>query len=361
MPKRLTSKQIQEQLKYLPNTKGYIILSKYKNENTPLWWRYIDKNYKIHYFLMDWNHFKNAGSRFPNTLLSRRDLVQEVYDKIGNKYSVLSLKYDGNTQKYYLLLRHNSINCNYYTYWVNIYSFLKSGLRCKVCQHKKLANMQRLTKNEIYKQIFSQYDNKNHRYIPDLTHYKRNNQLLYWTEYHSNGNITHFYMSLYGFRKGDRPDNKQSKNESYFNYLLNDKCKLKENKDYFYSYKLSSHHKYHRGYDFSFDFYFPKYKYNHYKGLVVEVDGLQHIIPVNWSGHLSHQKINELFHYQKLRDKNKNKYCKNHNLYLLRIPCYYFSSITHKWMDDSQKLVKKSIKNSFYNKFLPLTYNILKN
>lgn len=59
-----------------------------------------------------------------------------------------------------------------------------------------------------------------------------------------------------------------------------------------------------------FDFYIPKYN------LLIEYDGLHHFEPINgWGGEEKFAKTQE-------NDNIKNKYCKNNEIRLLRIPFY---------------------------------------
>ena len=57
-----------------------------------------------------------------------------------------------------------------------------------------------------------------------------------------------------------------------------------------------------------FDFYLPEYN------ICIEYDGEQHFIPIDYWGGESRLELN------KAHDKIKNKYCKEHNIKLIRIP-----------------------------------------
>lgn len=267
-----------DKVKLLPNTKRYTPLDTPKTDRGHVHWRYIDTKNKIHYFTMRWCDFKTKSRRFKNVKTRHKDLVQEVYNSVGNEYSILyfeiNMKQHGN---YRVLVRHNSKQCNYFIYWTNLYRFLKLKGTCPKC-------------------------------------------------------VRHLRIS---------------KNERYFNELLKTYTSLKINKTYYHSYKIIN--KYHRqhAFKYSFDFYFPNYN------LVVELDGSQHVKPVNWSGNLTKNKLKEQLILQKHRDKSKNNYCNKNSIKLLRIPCFYHTKndIT---LSDNFKHVKKQIRKYFFTMFLPL-------
>jgi len=71
-----------------------------------------------------------------------------------------------------------------------------------------------------------------------------------------------------------------------------------------------------------FDFYIPKYN------LCIEYDGQQHFFPVQFKN-MNPNKVNDIFKSTKQKDKIKNRYCKNNNIKLLRIPYTYFDKIEH--------------------------------
>lgn len=66
-----------------------------------------------------------------------------------------------------------------------------------------------------------------------------------------------------------------------------------------------------------FDFYIPKYN------TCIEFDGKQHYEAIEHWGGL------ESFKQTKINDENKNKYCKNKNINLIRIPYWEINNIEH--------------------------------
>lgn len=69
-----------------------------------------------------------------------------------------------------------------------------------------------------------------------------------------------------------------------------------------------------------FDFYIADYN------LAIEYDGEQHFFPVDFAGK-GKDWANIEFEKTKNRDKEKNKYCKDNNIKLLRIPYWEFDNI----------------------------------
>lgn len=62
-----------------------------------------------------------------------------------------------------------------------------------------------------------------------------------------------------------------------------------------------------------FDFYIPS------KNLCIEYDGRQHFMPIKFSNSMSDEDVITEFETNKIKDKIKNKYCKENNINLLRI------------------------------------------
>jgi very-short-patch-repair endonuclease len=63
-----------------------------------------------------------------------------------------------------------------------------------------------------------------------------------------------------------------------------------------------------------FDFFLPNSK------TIIEFDGIQHFIPIDFKGILTEEQKIELFNKSQLRDKIKTDYCKSSGLSLIRIP-----------------------------------------
>ena len=72
------------------------------------------------------------------------------------------------------------------------------------------------------------------------------------------------------------------------------------------------------------DFFLPNYN------LVIEFDGIQHFEPIEFFGG------QEGFEKRQQKDREKNEYCKNNNIDILRIPYWDFNNI--------EKIIKNKLK-----------------
>ena len=73
-------------------------------------------------------------------------------------------------------------------------------------------------------------------------------------------------------------------------------------------------------YPLKFDFYLPE------NNICIEYDGLGHFEPINFGGKREEEVI-EIFKEGQIRDQIKNKYCKDNNITLIRIPYWDFDNI----------------------------------
>ena len=88
------------------------------------------------------------------------------------------------------------------------------------------------------------------------------------------------------------------------------------------------------GVRYRFDFYLPKYN------LFIEYDGQQHFEPVRYYGN-DIEKNKQIFLKIQHRDKIKNKYCKDNNINLLRIPYFESKNIDKIISNHLQRLNEK--------------------
>ena len=101
-------------------------------------------------------------------------------------------------------------------------------------------------------------------------------------------------------------------------------CLIDLNIKYIQEYKLKNSKQ-------KFDFYLPDFN------IAIEYDGEQHFKPVNFfGGEKGFKKCQE-------RDIKKNKYCKNNNIQLIRIPYTDFQKINPEYLQN--KIFDKKIKN----------------
>lgn len=81
-----------------------------------------------------------------------------------------------------------------------------------------------------------------------------------------------------------------------------------------------------------FDFYL--YDYN----IAIEYDGEQHYMPVNWSGTMSNEELEDAYRLVQYHDEIKTQYCQDNNINLIRIPYWEKNNITSFLYDCLVKL-----------------------
>ena len=95
---------------------------------------------------------------------THEEFVTEVYNLVGNEYSVLGI-YNGN--KKHVLIKHNNENCNNYEWGINPTAFLR-GNGCPACAGNKkytLDEIKEYIKGLNYELISKDYKNNNQKLI----------------------------------------------------------------------------------------------------------------------------------------------------------------------------------------------------
>lgn len=115
---------------------------------------------------------------------------------------------------------------------------------------------------------------------------------------------------------------------SYYNMYID---KLLDSKEIYHK---TEHTVYIDGHGYRFDFYLPEYN------LFIEYDGEHHFKPVNFGG-MSDEDAEYNFILTQKRDKIKNKYCKDNNIHLLRIPYWENKNIETIISNHLQRLSEK--------------------
>ena len=202
--------------------------------------------------------------------------------KYGKEYELLS-DYQGTANKIHV--KH--LACGF-DYWVRQDKFTSEGQRCPKCQHHQSTAM--------YKKLLNNKSLGGYTLLDD--------------EYMGSKDIQQYQCNQCGRKFTQRADLMlqgagcpyciESKGEKLVQHILEQVYHLKQDKDYIYGYILPN--------KLHLDFYLPAYRVG------IEYDGEQHYYPVNYFGGETTYK-----HVVK-RDKIKDKYCKEHNIKLIRIP-----------------------------------------
>lgn len=295
MSKRKTLKEIEQAFK----ERGYTLLStEYINAFQPL--EYTCPH--GHKGTISWNSFSNGRGcnecgRISTIKKKTTDYkkVKETLESEG--YILLSKEYKNAHEKLDCICPKGH-ECKIR------YNDFRHGHRCRECGKELRSKVQR-TNYEIIKQSFEKEG-----YTLLTKKYTNNKQNL--KVKCPNG---HEYITLWNrFQQGLRcPICHTSKGEECIKRTLNDL-----NIEFIYNRYIWK--------DASLrpDFYLPFYN------LVIEFDGKQHFEPIEYFGG------EEGFKKRQTKDKEKNDYCKNHNIDILRIPYWDIDKI--------EKIIKAKLK-----------------
>lgn len=206
---------------------------------------------------------------------------KEFYQKVGNEYTLLS-DYAGSDKKIHVL--HNICGNDY---WVRQDKFMNEGQRCNECQHHR--------SRESYVKLLDKVSGGIYTLL-DPT-YSGSKSIVNIHCSRCNRDFTQRAdMMLTGY---GCPFCNQSKGERLVLNTLNS-LGYKENIDFRYGFVLPNR--------LHLDFWIPSIR------IAIEYDGEQHYRAVNYFGGA------KVFKKQQIRDQIKNKYCKEHNIKLIRIP-----------------------------------------
>lgn len=111
----------------------YTVLGEYINTNTPIKMRHNCPDCNNHEYEVRPVDFISKSNRCPicngNIRKSLEEFKKEVYDIVGDEYTVLGSYINTNTP---IKMRHNCIDCNNHEYEVSRSNFIK-GSRCPIC------------------------------------------------------------------------------------------------------------------------------------------------------------------------------------------------------------------------------------
>ncbi|MDN6100762.1 MAG: endonuclease domain-containing protein [Staphylococcus equorum] len=280
---RLTNTIIDERIFNISNG-DYIRLGEYKNACTKF---LIRHNICRHEYYVSWANF-SKGRRCPeccgNQRMNESDVDKRIYELVSNEYSRVS---EYKNAKANFTIRHELCGNEYPVSW----SAFHDGNRCPRCSGKE-----RMSNKRIDERIFELVKIE---YIR-LGDYK-NNTTKFLMKHTLCG---HEYMVKWAdFYRGNRcPKCKESKGERKISNILNslniEYVTQKKFKECQYKRKLP------------FDFYVS----NRNQKLLIEFDGIQHFKPISvFGGENGFQDTQQ-------RDTIKNKFAKDNNIPLLRIP-----------------------------------------
>ena len=243
-----------------------------------------------------------SGKRCPICMRPNynRDTIkfkEEVYKLTGDQYKVLD-EYIGVENK--ILLKHNIDNCNN-VFLMKPCKFLL-GQRCPKCYGTQRKTIEEF-KREVFELVENEYD--------ILGEYKNAKTKILIKHNSNNCNNSCFEMIPDAFLNGQRcPICSESHGEQRIRkYLENNNIDFQ--KEFIFD-DLKGLGNGLLRFDFAIRDSSNKLSY------IIEYDGEFHYFPILGEDHLL---------YQQCHDEMKNKYCKDHNIPLLRIPYWDFDNI----------------------------------
>jgi very-short-patch-repair endonuclease len=280
----------------------YTVLGDYKTSKTKILMRH---NSCGNDYMVTPNIFL-TGHRCPHCFGSHkkttRQFKQEVFDLVGNEYTVLGEYKNTNTR---IKVRHNKCGNVYYVIPTN---FLYGGTRCFNCSYNHRTGLTLDDfKNDVYNLVGDEYTVVGNTY--------KNNKTPIAIRHNKCGHINLVRPNDFKTGQSRCPFCHESKGEvavekSLKSHLVNF---VKQKKfDNCINPKT--------GRKLPFDFYLPDYK------VCIEFDGKQHYSPVDLFGG------QEGFKKRQYLDNIKNRYCYDHNIRLIRI--------SYKNYDDVENIIK---------------------
>lgn len=224
------------------------------------------------------------------------DDIVSLFEKYG--YILLSTEYINAKGKLeYICPLHKDKGSQFIRY-----NNLKHGFGCKYCGQDRTANSKRLTFDEV-KAIFDNHD----MILLDQEYHNTSLPMGYICKHHPEIGIQ--YMTTSNAYKQYCPYCNMVRGEKrILDYLLQYNIEYEKQKSYDNLYGTG-------GGKLSYDFYLPNFN------LLIEYQGLQHEIPVEYFGG------EEKFLKQQEHDKRKRNYALNNNIKLLEIWYYDFNNI----------------------------------
>ena len=278
----------------------YKVLPPYKNSKTKM--EFIHLACGSH-FKMKFNAFQQ-GQRCPICANKHRsklrtmtndEFVKRVESTWGNEYTLLSEYINSDTP---IKVKHNKCGNIYMTRPAD---FIR-GHGCLKCSYversPKIGVNQRTPLSDVKKSI-KNILGSDYIVLTKDNEYKGNRQHIKIKHLVCNTVYEARYSDIQSHHTGC-PHCNQSKGERLIFNTLAYHFNLSETKDFYYGYILPNR--------LHLDFYLPHYR------LGIEYDGIQHFKPINYFGGIdSYLDIIK-------RDKNKDTYCKDNHITLIRIP-----------------------------------------
>lgn len=295
-PKK-TTQQFKEEVYSLVGNE-YSVLGKYVNSKTKIKVKHNKCNSIYQVKPTDFLEGVRCPNCYGTPKKTTQQFKEEVYDLVGNEYSVLDEYINAYTK---IRMKHNKCGT---TYKVVPSSFIQ-GRRCPNCAYGH-----KLTTKEFAQQLREVVGNE-YELISECNGSKSKVDLL-----HKKCGEIHRVIPNDFINHGSRCSCERTyKGEDKIkDYLDNHSIKYEQHKKFdWLNYQGQQH----------LDFYLEDYN------LAIEYDGVQHFELVNWNGNLSLKEQERNLKDNILRDKNKDELLKEHSINLLRISYIKFDNINN--------------------------------
>lgn len=194
MPRKLTHEEFVKRV-FEKVGNEYTVLSEYKGALEEVWMRHNNEKCDYHKFPVTPNSFLNQGTRCPecfgNIKKTTEQFKKEVFERVGNEYTVLS-EYKNNRTEVWM--RHNSEKCDYYEFPVRPDNFLgsknKKGTRCPKC-----SGLMKKTTDQFKKEVFEKVGNE----YTVLSEYKNNHTEVWFRHNNESCDNHEFPMTPHNF------------------------------------------------------------------------------------------------------------------------------------------------------------------
>lgn len=231
----------------------------------------------------------------PKDGIAPEEFEQRVKNRFGSDYQVI-IPYKNEKTK--VKIKHLLCGKGFWAYPTN---FLREKHGCPSCAGKKGRIAQLKQSNQVWNQetFLKRVKELTGGEYTVLGTYTKSIEKVK-IKHNKCGNI--FYMAPNHFINSQErcPYCKNSHGEVLVAQVLKNEYCLIEGRDYFHGYVLPNR--------LHLDFCIPQYK------VAIEYDGLQHYAPIPLYGG------EKQFRIQQERDRRKEKWCKDHNITLIRIP-----------------------------------------
>lgn len=262
---------------------------------------------KGHIFKQDWVHLHRAKQGCP--ICSKEKSLQIFREKNLKLFNEHKSKYFDFLEPFVSCQTVTKARCKKCgAIFQRRTDYFFNDRKCNICEEKSF-------KEEMIKKFQEKYGDEYDYELPN--HIKSYNTKKI--------KITHKYCgTIFSVTPGEHLSRNRICPKCFRKYSLGEftiKQILEKHKIAFTYQKTFDDFKTEKGYPYRYDFFIPNVN------ILIEYDGRQHFEPVDFSGCADKTEVLKEFELSKKHDFLKNKYAKDHNIFLLRISYRDFSNL----------------------------------